>query len=220
MNIHMVTPTQARLAQERREREARALMAAAQKREREAVEHTAREEAARARADRLLRASEAARRSTARHKNLIESWKLMVSLAEQNQRLIDVSKISKQQARRFLAAQVERRFIVNDRAQMAETICAEVAAKYGYATEDMKSEKRGPLLLLQARYEFWWRAWRETGLPMGVIANIARKDRTTVIHGVGRYRAMQEEVKGGAPAFPIWQGRFTRPDMIIMEAAE
>jgi hypothetical protein len=218
MNIHTVTPTQARLAQERRERQARILMAASNRDQIEEAKQAAREEAERERAARRHRASEAERKATARHKNLIDSWKLMVSLAEQYQRLIDVSKVSKLQAHRFLATQVQRRLVVTERAYLVETVCAEVAAKYGFSLSDMKSEKRGPLLLLQARYEFWWRSWRETGLSMQAISRIACKDRTTIIHGVQRYTAMQEEVKTGKPAYAIWQARLTRPDMIILEA--
>lgn len=68
-------------------------------------------------------------------------------------------------------------------------ILKEVCRKYGFSVLDIKSMRRqGPLV--RARFEFMWRAKKETKRSLPEIGRFLGKDHTTVLHGVRRFQDM------------------------------
>jgi hypothetical protein len=206
MNLHVVTPTQAALAQARKEREARIKAAAWRAVEtdkpsvriilvsdvaKRAAERAriAAEEEERGRAWRQIKAAKAKEKWRA-------SWRYMVQLADEKQRRATV--------------------------YSGKQILEQTAAKYGMTVEDLKSAKR-TRAYCQPRFEFYWRARRETSLSLPQIGRLAGgRDHTTVLHGVRKYEALRRFMRTGE--YPYKSTAFNLvvlyPALIITYGAE
>ena len=79
--------------------------------------------------------------------------------------------------------------------QTGEIIIHETCAKYRVSKEELKSGSRVSLLV-QARFEVFWRMKRETHLTLPTIGRlVGGKDHTTVLHGVRRYEEIRAYVR-------------------------
>ena len=103
-------------------------------------------------------------RKTARYKAWVQSWKFMVQLA---QRCETYSK-NKVISTRSIKAFVVRQYVVNRNVQAetdkVDSIILETAKKYGTTLSEIISDKRYAGVMMQARYECFWRAAKETHL--------------------------------------------------------
>jgi chromosomal replication initiation ATPase DnaA len=206
MNVHVVTPTQAALAQARKEREARIKEAAAK-----AVQTPKQ-------ASRFILVSDAAKRAAERARLIAEeeersrkwreikaakekdrwraSWRYMVQLADEKQRRATV--------------------------YSGKQILEQTAAKYGMTVDDLKSAKR-TRAYCQPRFEFYWRARRETSLSLPQIGRISGgRDHTTVLHGVRKYEALRRFMRTGEYPYKLTAFNLVvlYPALIITDGAE
>jgi chromosomal replication initiation ATPase DnaA len=214
MNLHVPTPTQAALAQARKEREARIKAAARIVQMRESC-------AAPQETRRVIPVAEIQQEISAREKNEARrrkemwrvSWVKMVELAEFSQKKI--METLRQKAVET-AYELERL-----RLPTVKDIISEVAEKYGVTANDILSERR-TRNLAQPRFEVCWRARRETRLSLPQIGrSIGGRDHTTVLNGIRRYDAMRREIALGRPAYSIKTlNSFFNPDLIITDGAD
>jgi hypothetical protein len=203
MNLHVsMTPTQAKLYQERKAREAR-LKAAAQKPiatqqpNRKIIDVSA---AAKVKAEfERQRAAEDERRrkwyavKEAKAKERWQaSWRYMIRLAEQ---------------KNWDDAVISMREIMD-----------QTADKYSCTILDLKSARR-TRKYTQARFECYWRARRETALSLPQIGRLmGGRDHTTVLHGCKKYEKLRRFVLFGEHPYKGTAGNaILIPDLIITE---
>jgi F0F1-type ATP synthase membrane subunit b/b' len=229
MNLHVaMTPTQARLYEERKAREAR--IAAAARRAKE-MKQEAKSEAAwsdlrkyvisiKAKAEREAqeakeRAEKAEREIAKRKAQWRASWNYMIQLATDKARrqAAHLSYIQRQK----LFADVPEPEITG--AEILEQTVKKYAA-HGVTINSMKSPRRTRGALIQARFEFYWRCREETGLSLPQIGRmVGGKDHTTVLHGVRMYQKFREQMRGGPQVYPD-AARFCGiviPELVITE---
>lgn len=99
-------------------------------------------------------------------------------------------------------------------------IMEQTAKKYAVTIHDMKSARRTRGALMQARFEFCWRAKNETYCSYPQIGRALQKDHTSVIHAVKHYEKMRAEAMGGPAAYKPQSGKFVLHDLIIKDAAK
>jgi chromosomal replication initiation ATPase DnaA len=214
MNLHVPTPTQAALAQARKDREARIKAAARIVQLRESC--TVPQETRRA-----VQVQEAVQQEiSARERNEARrrkemwraSWVKMVELAEYSQ-----AKIMEILRRKAVETAYELERL---RLPTVKDIILEVAEKYGVTANDILSDRRSRNLA-QPRFEVCWRARNETRLSMPQIGrSIGGRDHTTVLNAIRRYEAMRREIAIGKPAYSIkTRNSFFNPDLIITDGA-
>jgi len=76
-----------------------------------------------------------------------------------------------------------------------EQIKAQVAAKYGLYVSDMEGNRKTARYAV-ARFEYFWRALRETKFSMLEVGQRIGKDHTTVYYGAKRYEEIQKHKAG------------------------
>jgi len=205
MNLHVVTPTQAALAQARKEREARIKAAAAK-----AVQTPKQ-------ASRFILVSDAAKRAAERARLIAEE--------EERSRKWREIKAAKEKDRwraswRFmvkLADEKARRVIAYSGAEILE----QTAAKYGFAVSELRS-RRSTRKYCQPRFEFFWRCRRETKLSLSQIGRLTGgHDHTTVCHGLKQYEALRRfKLTGEPPYKAAYNNAVIYFDLIITDGAE
>jgi hypothetical protein len=205
MNVHVVTPTQAALAQARKEREARIKEAAAK-----AVQTPKQ-------ASRFILVSDAAKRAAERARLIAEE--------EERSRKWREIKAAKEKERwraswRYmvqLADEKARRAVVYS----GKKILEQTAAKYGFTVEELKTGKR-TRAYCQPHFEFYWRCRRETKLSLSQIGRLlGGRDHTTVVHGVKKYEALRRFMLTGVyPYKATALNVVLYPDLIITDGAE
>lgn len=92
---------------------------------------------------------------------------------------------------------VQRDFIwISTAPPKLEVIASEVARRRNLTVDGMKSQSR-TRALVEARWEFWWRARQETSASYPKIARyMGDRDHATAIHGVLQHEALM--AAGGA----------------------
>jgi hypothetical protein len=228
MNLHVMTPTQAKLYQERKAREARIAQAAirAKDKAQEGSSQASWSELNRhmiaERARREREAKEAQERAERAECDLAKrkaqwraSWNYMIQLATDKARrqAAHLSYIQRQK----LFADVPEPEITG--AEILEQTVKKYAA-HGVTINAMKSPRRTRGALIQARFEFYWRCREETGLSLPQIGRmLGGKDHTTVLHGVRMYERYREQMRGGPQVYPD-AARFCGiviPELVITE---
>jgi chromosomal replication initiation ATPase DnaA len=214
MNLHVPTPTQAALAQARKEREARIKAAAQMATVRQAMQDAQ----ALADARKALELQRRLEKELAKRKEAWRrSWRYMVQLAANRDR-------NRARHLSFKERQELHRNVETPSIAFAE-IMEQTARKYafeGITVDEMKSARRTRGALMQARFEAAWRGKRETPLSLPQIGRLlGGRDHTTILHAVRKYDAMRKEVLTGEKAY----SKKTRnagflPALIITDGAD
>lgn len=81
-------------------------------------------------------------------------------------------------------------------------IAEEVCIKHGVNMNDLISHRR-EANIVKARYEAFWRCYRETSMSLPQIGHRFDRDHTTVLHGLRKYRKMLDAIPSKQPeSFP------------------
>jgi hypothetical protein len=221
MNLHVsMTPTQAKLYQERKAREARIAQAAIRAKDKaqegrsqaswsELNRHMIAERAKREREAKETqeRAERAERDLAKKHEAWRASWRYMIQLAAQR---------SYEQFRQTFADVPEPQISFAD-------ILEQTVKKYavhGVTIQLLKSNRRTRGAVMQARFECCWRAREETGLSLPQIGQmLGGRDHTTILHSVRMYQRYREQMQGGPQVYPTGKAfcGLILPDLIITE---
>jgi hypothetical protein len=221
MNVHVqMTPTQAKLYQERKAREARIAQAAIRAKDKaqegrsqaswsELNRHMIAERAKREREAKEAqeRAERAERDLAKKHESWRASWRYMIQIAAQR---------SYEQFRQTFADVPEPQISFAD-------ILEQTVKKYaghGVTIQLLKSNRRTRGAVMQARFECCWRAREETGLSLPQIGQmLGGRDHTTILHSVRMYQRYREQMQGGPQVYPIGKAfcGLILPDLIITE---
>jgi hypothetical protein len=221
MNLHVsMTPTQQRLYQERKAREARIAAAAirAKDKAQEGRSQASWSElnrnmiAERARRERETkeaqdRAEKAERELAKKREAWRASWRYMIQLAAQR---------SYEQFRQTFEEVPEPEISFADILEQT----ARKYAKHGVTANLIRSNRRTRGAVMQARFEACWRAREETGLSLPLIGKLlGGRDHTTILHSVRMYERFRDQLRGGPTVYPTGKSfcGLIIPELIITE---
>jgi hypothetical protein len=205
MNLHVaMTPTQQRLYEERKAREARIAAAARRAKEVEAPKPVAR----------VILVSEAAKQAAERARVIAEE-------EERSRKWREIKAVKEKERWRAswrfmvkLADEKAKRVVAYSGAQILE----QTAAKYGFDVSELRT-RRSTRKYCQPRFEFFWRCRHETKLSLSQIGRLTGgHDHTTVLHGVKQYEALRRFMLTGEPPYrAAYNNAVIYYDLIITE---